>query len=60
VQARSREEERRPELLIRVAIAEERLMERRLDRMAEGQRRAPADIERDLPREHHENGRGGT
>jgi hypothetical protein len=40
------------ELLIRVAVAEERLLQRRLDRLAGEQQRARWRIEQELRREH--------
>ena len=56
---RSREEERRLELLIRAAVAEERLLERRLDGIAETQRRRRAETERELRPERYEQESGG-
>jgi hypothetical protein len=58
-------ESRALELAIRAAIAEERLLQRRLDRLASEQRRTRSQIEQELRREHFGrlpdgwNGRGG-
>jgi hypothetical protein len=40
------------ELIIRAAAAEERLLTRRLDRIAEAQRKTRADIASEVRREH--------
>jgi hypothetical protein len=45
-------ESRALELVIRAAIAEERLLQRRLDRLASEQRRTRSKIEQELRREH--------
>ena len=57
-------ESRALELAIRAAAAEERLLQRRLERLATEQRRARSEIEQELRREHFgrppdgRNGRG--
>jgi hypothetical protein len=45
-------ERRTLELAIRAAIAEERLLQRRLDRLASEQQRARGAIEQEMRREH--------
>jgi hypothetical protein len=58
----SRERARTLELIMRAAAAEERLLSRRLELVAEAQRRTRDDIAREQRREHfgrpEENGRG--
>ena len=48
----ARDRARTLELIIRAAVAEERLLGRRLERVAEDHRRARHDIARDQWREH--------
>jgi hypothetical protein len=48
----ARDRARMLELIIRAAVAEERLLGARLARMAESQRRTRDDIARELRREH--------
>jgi hypothetical protein len=48
----SRDEARALELIIRAAVAEERLLGARLARVAEGQRRTRAEIASEQAREH--------
>jgi hypothetical protein len=48
----SRDRARSLELIIRAAAAEERLLTRRLDRVAETQRKTRADIASEVRREH--------
>lgn len=45
-------ESRALELAIRAAVAEERLLQRRLERLATEQRRTRSQIEQELRREH--------
>jgi hypothetical protein len=52
VPSSSRDRARSLELVIRGAVAEERLLGVRLARVAETQRRTRAEIERELRREH--------
>jgi hypothetical protein len=62
VSASSRERARTLELIMRAAAAEERLLSRRLERVAEAQRRTREDAVREQQRGHRgraeENGRG--
>jgi hypothetical protein len=48
----ARDQARSLELIIRAAAAEERLLSRRLDRVAEAQRRTRDEIAGELRREH--------
>jgi hypothetical protein len=48
----ARDAARTLELILRAAAAEERLLARRLDAVADEQRRTRAEIERELRREH--------
>jgi hypothetical protein len=48
----ARDAARTLELILRAAAAEERLLARRLDQVADAHRRARAEIERELRREH--------
>jgi hypothetical protein len=48
----ARDRARTLELIIRAAVAEERLLGRRLQRVAEAQRKTRDEIERELRREH--------
>jgi hypothetical protein len=48
----ARSEARSLELIIRAAVAEERLFTRRLDRVAQAQQRSRSEIERELRHEH--------
>ena len=59
----SRDRARTLELLIRAAVAEERLLGARLARMADAQRQTRGDVARELRREHFgqpPNGNGET
>ena len=60
--ASSRDRARTLELIIRAAVAEERLLGARLARMAESQRRTRADLVRELQRERFgtSNGNGAS
>jgi hypothetical protein len=49
---RARDRARSLELIIRGAVAEERLLGRRLERVAEAQRKTRSDIASELRREH--------
>jgi hypothetical protein len=50
--ANARDRARSLELIIRGAAAEERVLQRRLDRVADAQRKTRAEIESELRREH--------
>jgi len=58
--ASARDRARRLELVIRAAMAEERLLGARLARLAESQRRTRDDITREVSREHFGNPPNGA
>jgi hypothetical protein len=62
VSGNARDAARTLELILRAAAAEERLLARRLDQVADDQRRTRLEIERELRHEHFgqsSNGNGG-
>jgi hypothetical protein len=48
----ARDRARSLELIIRAAAAEERMLQRRLDRIADAQRKTAAEISNEIRREH--------